>query len=95
MRHFSLSQKKTMKPNELNHKIERFSAQADHEEALAKVLMASAAEKREMVDTMKQMQEEIEELKANQHTHNTYHIGHDYVQSQIINTPLRIYEQDD
>lgn len=84
-----------MKPDELNHKIERFSAQADHDEALAKVLMASAAEKREMVDTMKLMQEEIEELKANQQVHNTYHIGHDYVQSQVINTPLRIYEQDD
>ena len=85
-----------MKDEELNHKIERFSAQAAHDEALAKVLMASAAEKREMVDTMKQMQEKIEELQANQKVHNTYNIGHDYIAEQNINTiPLYPHEQDD
>lgn len=84
-----------MKHEELNHKIERFTAQAAHDEALAKVLMASAAEKREMVDTMKQMQEEIEELKANQQVYNTYHIAHDYIHEQHLNPqPLRRYEQD-
>ena len=76
--------------------IERFSAQAAHDEALAKVLMANAAEKREMVDAIKQMHEEIEELKANQTVHNTYNIGHDYIQNQQINTqPLHPHEQDD
>ena len=84
----------TMKREELNHKIERFSAQAAHDEALAKVLMASAAEKREMVDMMKSMQEEIEELKANQTVQNTFNIGHDYIQNQQINTqPLHPHEQ--
>ena len=39
-----------MTPDELNHMIERFCAQAANDEALAKVLMACAAEKREMVD---------------------------------------------
>ena len=84
-----------MKNNDLEHKIERFSAQAAHEEALAKVLMASAAEKREMVDTIKQMKEEMDELKAQQHVHNTYNIGHDFIQEQNINVkPLHPYEQD-
>ena len=84
-----------MKSSELDHKIERYSAQAAHDEALAKVLMASAAEKREMVDTIRQMKEELEELKANQQVHNTYNIGHDFIQEQNINVkPLRPYEQD-
>ena len=66
--------------------IERFSAQAAHDEALAKVIMADAAGRREMIDVMIQMQGEIEELKANQAVHNTYNIGHDYIENQQINT---------
>ena len=85
-----------MKYEELDHKIEQYAASAAHDEALAKVLMANAAEKREMVDTMKQMQEKIEELKANQKVHNTYNIGHDYIAEQNINTiPLHPHEQND
>lgn len=84
----------TMKREELNHKIERFSAQAAQEEALAKVLMSSAHDKREMVDIIKSMQERIDELSANQTVHNTYNIGHDYIENQQINTqPLRPNEQ--
>ena len=57
-----------MKQEEFNHKIERFTAQAAHEEALAKMLMANAAEKFEMVEAMKQMKEEIETLREQQKT---------------------------
>ena len=84
-----------MKNKDLENKIERYTAQAAHEEALAKVLLSSAAEKREMVDTIKHLQKEMEELKAQQHVHNTYNIGHDYIQEQNINVkPLHPYEQD-
>ena len=84
-----------MKYDKLDHKIERYTAQAEHEEALAKVLMASAAEKREMVDTIKQMQKEINKLKSGMQVHNTYNIGHDYIQEQHITTnPIYPYEQD-
>ena len=84
-----------MKNKDLEHKIERYTAQAAHEEALAKVLLSSAKEKREMVDTIKHLQKEMEELKAQQHVHNTYNIGHDFIQEQNINVkPLHPYEQD-
>ena len=55
-----------MNKQDIDHRIEQFSAQADRDEALARVLLGNAAEKREMVETMKQMREENERLREQQ-----------------------------
>jgi hypothetical protein len=85
-----------MKDQQLDHIIETMHAQIQQDEAVAKSMLASAARSREMLGIIEQLRDENQKLKEEKKVvNNTYNIGHDYIQEQLINpTPLRPYEQD-
>lgn len=80
---------------QLDHIIEAMQAQVQQDEALAKTMLANAARSREMLGIIEQLRDENQKLKEEKVVNNTYHIGHDFIQAQHINTtPLHPYEQD-
>jgi len=85
-----------MKDHQLDHIIATMEAQVQQDEAVAKSLLASAARSREMLGIIEQLREENQKLKEEKTVvNNTYHIEHDYIQEQHINTiPLFQNEQD-
>ena len=63
-----------MTPEQLNRIISQTQLGIERDEAEAKQRMAAAAEKRELLCVIADMQKQIEQLQADQHVHNTYHI---------------------
>ena len=84
-----------MKDQQLDHIIETMQAQVQQDEAVAKSLLASAARSREMLGIIEQLRDENQKLREQKMVVNkTYNIGHDYIQTQHITTPLHPYDQD-
>ena len=76
-----------MTSEQLDHKIEAMKAQVQQDETLARLLLANAAQSREMLDVMEEMRKEIQQLKEEKMVVNTtINVGRDYIQEQNINT---------
>ncbi|MBR6508408.1 MAG: hypothetical protein IKT19_02665 [Paludibacteraceae bacterium] len=80
-----------MDAQELNHIIQRTAAQADQDEALAKSLLANAAQKRELLGVIEQLRDENIKLKEEQRTvqitNNIENLNGTYIES-ITNANL-------
>ena len=76
-----------MTSEQLDHKIEAMKAQVQQDETLARLLLANAAQSREMLDVVEEMRKEIQQLKEEKMVVNTtINVGRDYIQEQNINT---------
>ena len=73
-----------MSSSQLQHIMSQVRTSIEHDEAMGKLILANAAEKRLLLDAMEEMQRENEDLRANQKVEYTYNIEGDYINQQQI-----------